>query len=81
MHALQKHLPFEVDHFALLPCPKRADEGLENVLTPIVGEEYTEFHLCVVGKTERVGLVLKTAPRVASRIAVKRNGPGVSNAY
>lgn len=41
MHALQQHLPVEVDQLTLLPRTKRTHESLKDVLTAIVGEEHT----------------------------------------
>ena len=62
-----------MDDFTFLGCTKRTHESLEDVLTAIVSEEHTEFHLRAVGETYRVRLALSSALRVTRRWEAKED--------
>jgi hypothetical protein len=76
MHALQQHLPVEVDQLTLLPRTKRTHESLKDVLTAIVGEEHTEFNLRVGKRIDTLVVLAFGDPSGATQV-----GAGISNVY
>lgn len=73
MHALQQHLPVEVDYLALLPRTKCTYESLKDVLTAIVGEEHTEFNLRALEKRIGVGVSTRGTLRGSCATELERD--------